>query len=591
MLEAQTTQEGPLQEALGRLAHLEATLATTQTTLASTAATLAQVTAERDKLRHAYEQLKEQVELLRRRIHMAKAERIDVEQLEMEFATTKAKLEAVAIELGDAAALTPEAPPPLPPPPPPPDKTRPKPTGRRNLAAEDLPEERIEILDPALEGTAIRVGFEESGRLSIRRGGPVRLVVARATYKVDVSTIEQPSKTSDVEADEPVFELVTVKKPKELVERGLLAPSMIAHVLVRKHRWGLPFHRLSRMLLADGVKLDDSMMCRYADDVGATVGCIVGAMAKEANEKAFCLSTDATGVCIQPVPVTGSRQPCRKGHFFVVLADKDHVFFEYQRKHTGDAVCEMFRGFSGYIQADAHAIYDAIFRGEARVHDDDPLPQEVGCWSHCRRKAWEAAMVAKDSAAREALWRMHKMFELEASWAALPPAQRHAHRQLTLRPLIDDFFVWVADQYVRVKNTRGLLATAFGYAVRQAGALRRFLDDGRLHMTNNHSERALRTIALGRRAWLFFGSDDHASAAANLLSLIASCELQALDPETYLAEIIHVLPYWPRDRYLELAPKYWAATRARIPPGALAVEIGVVSVPPPLPTQEQPTTR
>jgi hypothetical protein len=159
VLEAQTTQEGSLQEALGRLVHLEATLATMQTTLA-------QVTAERDKLRRAYEQLKEQVELLRRRIHMAKAERIDVEQLEMEFATTKAKLEAVAIELGDAAALPVEAPPPLPPPPPPADKARPKPTGRRNLAAEDIPEERIEILDPALEGAAIRIGFEESSRLS-----------------------------------------------------------------------------------------------------------------------------------------------------------------------------------------------------------------------------------------------------------------------------------------------------------------------------------------------------------------------------------------------------------------------------------------
>jgi hypothetical protein len=98
-------------------------------------------------------------------------------------------------------------------------------------------------------------------------------------------------------------------------------------------------------------------------------------------------------------------------------------------------------------------------------------------------------------------------------------------------------------------------------------------------MTNNHSERALRGIAVGRRSWMFFGSDDHASAAANLFSLIASCELHGLDPETYLAEIIHVLPYWPRGRYLELAPKYWAATRARIPERDLAVEIGNVTVP------------
>jgi len=532
------------QHLVDRVAHLEAALATTQTTLAK-------VTAERDKLRRAYEQLKEQLELLRRRIYVAKAERVDIAQLEMEFAETQAKLDALAKQLAADAAPPPTDSASSPAVPPPPAKTRPKPTGRRNLADEDLPEERVEILDPVLEGAAERIGFEESFKLKYRRGGHVRLVVARATYK------DPPATETDAHGEEPMIKLVTAPMPKELFPRGLLAPSMIAHILVQKYRWGLPFHRQARMSAAEGFKLDDGMMCRYGEDAGATLGCIVEAMAKEAKDTAFCLSTDATGVCIQPEPLAGrQRQACRKGHFFVVLADQDHVFFEFQPKHTSAAVCEMFRGFSGYIQADAHAIYDAIFRGEARASDDDKPPLEVGCWSHCRRKSWEAATVAKDPAAREALLRMHKLFDLEEEWAHLAPAQRHARRQLVSRPLVDDFFAWVAGQYARVKDTRGLVATAFGYAVRQEGALRRFLDDGRLPMTNNHSERALRGIASGRRVWLFFGSDDHASAAANLLSLIASSELHRLDPETYLAEIIHVLPYWPRDRYLELAPDW-----------------------------------
>jgi transposase len=574
-------QSAPIdqQRLAARVAHLEAALASTQTTLA-------QVTAERDKLRRAYEQLKEQVELLRRRIYIAKAERVDVTQLEMEFAQTQAKLDALAEQLDDAAAPPPSDSANDPADPPSPTKTRTKPTGRRNLADEDLPEERVEILDPALEGEAERLGFEESFKLRYRRGGHVRVVVARATYKT-----ETPADPARPDA-ELTFKLVTAPMPRELFPRGLLAPSMIAHILVQKYRWGLPFHRQARMSAAEGFKLDDGMMCRYAEDAGATLGCIVEAMAKEAKDTAFCLSTDATGVCIQPEPLAGrQRQACRKGHFFVVLADQDHVFFEFQPKHTSAAVCEMFRGFSGYIQADAHAIYDAIFRGEARASDDDELPLEVGCWSHCRRKAWEASVVAKDAAAREALLRMDKLFDLEAEWAQLAPAQRHARRRLVLRPLVDDFFAWAALQYTRAKGTRGLVATAFGYAVRQEAALRRFLDDGRLPMTNNHAERALRGIAGGRKAWLFFGSDDHASAAANLLSLIASCELHRLDPETYLADIIHVLPFWPRDRYLELAPKYWTATRARIPAGELAVEIGDITVPPPLPSPEQPATR
>jgi transposase len=564
------------QQLVERVAHLEAALAGTQTTLA-------RVTAERDKLRRAYEQLKEQVELLRRRIYIAKAERVDVTQLEMEFAETRAKLDALAKQLDDDAALpaATDGAESDPADPPPSAKTRSKPTGRRNLADEDLPEERVEIRDPAFEGQE-PISFEESYKLKYRRAGHVRLVVARAIY--------QTERAAEQDAEGAQSVLITTKMPRELFPRGLLAPSMIAHVLVQKYRWGLPFHRQARMSEAEGFRLDDGTMCRYAEDAGATLGCIVEAMAKEAKATAFCLSTDATGVCIQPEPGR-QRQACRKGHFFVVLADQDHVFFEFQAKHTSAAVCEMFRGFSGYIQADAHAIYDAVFRGEARIGPDDETPLEVGCWAHCRRKAWEAAVVAKDAAAREALLRMCKLFDLEEQWAALAPAQRHARRQLVSRPLVDDFFAWVREQYARVKDTRGLVATAFGYAVRQETALRRFLDDGRLPMTNNHSERALRGIAAGRRVWLFFGSDDHASAAANLFSLIASCELHRLDPETYLAEIIHVLPFWPRDRYLELAPKYWAATRARIPAAQLAVEIGDITVPPPLPSPEQPATR
>jgi len=558
-----------LREAFERIAQLEATLATTRTALA-------QATAERDKLRRAYEQLQEQLELLRRRIFVAKAERIDAKQLEIEFEQTRTKLQTLARELGDDASLPPPAEPP------PNAKPRKKPTGRRDLKAIDLPEERIELLDPALEGQVERIGFEESCRVAYRRGGPVRCVVARATYKTEV--------TSGPDLDtQPV--IVTVPKPKELVERGLLAPSMIAHLLCQKYRWGMPFHRLAKKLSCDGFELDDGTMCRYAEHVGASLGCIVEACAKEAKQTAFCLSTDATGVCVKPEPQAGKRQACRKGHFFVVLADKDHVFFEFQTKHTSAAVCEMFRGFSGYIQADAHAIYDAIFRGEARATEDDPPPKEVGCWSHCRRRAWEAAVVAKDPAAREALLRMRALFELEAHWAHLAPAQRHARRQLASRPLVDDLFAWAAEQYARLKGTRGLAAAAFGYAVRQEAALRRFLDDGRLPLTNNHSERALRGIAVGRRAWLFFGSDDHASAAANLFSLIASCELHGLDPEAYLLDIIHVVPYWPRNRYLELAPKYWRTTRARLSERELEIEVGPVTVPPPLPPEQQPAAR
>ncbi|HVJ92005.1 MAG TPA: transposase [Labilithrix sp.] len=159
-----------------------------------------------------------------------------------------------------------------------------------------------------------------------------------------------------------------------------------------------------------------------------------------------------------------------------------------------------------------------------------------------------------------------------------------------LKYVVDDFFAWAGGVYDRVRGVRGPVATAFGYATRHEQAFRRFLDDGRLRLENNASERALRHIAVGRKAWLFFGSDDHAHAGANLFSLIASCKLHGLDAETYLAEIIRVVPYWPRDRYLELAPKYWAATRARLDSAELERPIGHVTVPAATSAEQQATT-
>jgi transposase len=587
---AETALPSELETALRRVAELEdaltsmtEALTTTAATLSKTSAELTTVRAERDKLQRAYEQLKAHLELLRRRIFVAQAERIDTAQLEMEFAETTAKLAKLAKDLGeetdpaagdpdnvaDAASGGDSGRPASKP------KTS-KGSGRPNLRDLNLPEERVELLDLSLEGKAERIGFEETCFLGRRRGGAVRIVLARATYKVTT--------------DDETTEFVTADKPKELYDRGMLAPSFIAYLLTKKFRWGMPFHRLALELASEGVSLDDSTMCRYAEHVGATLGCIVDAMAKEAKETAFCLSTDATGVAIQPVRLQdGKRQACAKGHFFVVLADRDHVFFEYQPKHTSDAVCALFRGFKGYIQADAHCIYDALFRGDARLDEGDKPPDEVACWSHARRKFWEAAIVTKDPAAREALLRIRLLFKLEQDWADLAPKQRHDRRQRVTRPMLDDFFAWADGVFDRVRSVRGPVATAFGYAIRQRDALRRFLDDGRLRLENNDAERALRSsIAVGRKAWLFFGSGDHAQAAANIFSLIASCQLHGLDAESYLADVIRVLPYWPRDRYLELAPKYWARTRARLDQREFELPLGHVTVPPPS-AEQQPS--
>jgi transposase len=378
-----------------------AELATTNEQLAVTTKRLEAAHAERDSLRLAYQRLFEQVELLRHRIYAAKAERVNPLQLELEFKEAKAKLDRMASELdaldadGEQANSTsakasdkssapeignrPAGKPPT--------KVPPTPKGRRNFDDLDMPEKRIEIVDPALEGRAERIGWEESSQLGYQRPGRVRIVTARAKYKVEAT------ETAPVK-------IITTPLPKALLSRSILAPSILAHIIVTKFRFGMPYFRQEQALAADGIDVARGTMARCIEDAGASLGAVVLACADDARRTAFCLSTDATGIAIRPEPLADkSRQACKKGHFFVVLADKKHVFFEYQPKHTGAAVCEMFRGFSGYIQADAHAVYGALFRGEA-VDDPNDAPVEVGCWAHYLELVviWSAQWVCSNSA-------------------------------------------------------------------------------------------------------------------------------------------------------------------------------------------------
>lgn len=561
-----------------RIVQLEAQLSAERAARAASEALAEKLQRDVEILRGSHERLRQELELLRRRIFVAKAERVDSRQLELEFAEKLAALDELARQIPEPSS------------PPAPEgdakKGKRSPSGRRDLRGLKLPEVRIEIADPVLEalvaeGKVVRVGFEESCKLGWQRGGQRKIIIARATYR-----------TCD---DDPMFETAPV--PRELLPRALAAPSMLAHIVHEKFGRGMPLYRLETGFLRDGVPLDRGTMSRWLEELGGVVGATIIESARlEALTTAFCIATDATGVAIQPERTSEKkRQACRRGHFFVQIADRDHVFFEYTPKETSVAVAEMFRGFGGYVQADAKSVFDILFRPVPTDEDGDgPLgvATEVGCWAHCRRKFWEAAVATKSASAREALYRIGRLYDLEAMWRKKPPDEITRLRNQLSRPEIGAFFAWADAQHEQVRGQRGLLRTAFGYAVRQKEALMRFLDDGQLSIDNNASERELRQIALGRKAWLFVGSDDHAASAANLLSLIASARLHRLDPEEYLRDVFRVLPHWPKGRYLELAPKYWAATRARLDPRQLGAELGPLTVPDPItpPAEEQAAT-
>jgi transposase len=572
-------------EIAARLASLEATVAAQRVALEAEQTRRVEVEAERDRLaserdqlRDAYEALKQQVELARRRLVIAKAERLDTTQLELEFATQlaalgKAARDAMEAETAGGSNTSPKK------------GNKPNRQGRRDLRLCDLPEERVEVPDPVLDGRVPRIDTEESVSLRWRRGGFVRLVVVRFKYSTEAAP------TGDIAA--PGTTIVTAPMPPRLIERSFATPSLVAHVANEKFGFGMPLHRQEERFAAIGLPIDRSTLSRWLEEVGAIAGAtIVEAMRQEALATAFCIATDATGIRVQPEPHEDRRhQPCRRAHFFVQIADADHVFFEFTPEETSEVVQRMFEGFSGFVQADAKSVFDVLYRSpKDRSPIDDArsdlgVRQEVGCWSHARTKLWEVAVATQDVLAREALARIMYMFRLERAWKTKLPDVRKTLRERHLRPHLDAFFAFVEPAYEDVKHQRGMLRSALGYAVRQKGALLRFLDDGRLEMTNNHSERQLRKVATGRAAWLFVGSDDHGQATGNLLSLIASARLHKLDPEAYLRDVFRVIPHWPRDRFLELAPRYWPLTRARLDRTELDAELGPLAVPEqPLPT-------
>lgn len=448
---------------------------------------------------------------------------------------------------------------------------RPKPKGRRDLLASKLPRFTMEILDEELESKEgyRRIGFDDSGQLMFRRGGFMVLVKRVARYE----KVEGGTTTA-----------VTVPTPVTLFPRGLLHTSTVAHLMVSKFGLGVPHYRLERDLADQGVPLDRGTMSRYMEQAGNTLGAtVVHAMWSDAIANAQVISTDATGALIQPAKdkKDGRSEACKKGHFFTAVVDCDAVLFAYVEHHSSESVKKLFGDFHGYLQADASNVYDVLERGPPSGTDEGVTL--VGCFAHLRRYFFEAA-VCRYPVGLHGLMRIRAIYAADEAVRRAPAAERAALRAQHVRPLAASFFDWARGARQNAQG-RNLATKALGYAANQEAELLRVLDDVNLPLDNTRSERELRKIVVGRKAWMFYGSDTHAEAAAAIFSVIASCRLHRLEPFAYLDEILRVLPHWPRHRYLELAPKNWAATRARLRPEELAAPLSAFEIPAETPMQ------
>jgi transposase len=451
--------------------------------------------------------------------------------------------------------------------------TKPSPKGRRNLAESSLPRVRVDLRDADIEASGGRfIRWETSFELMRQQAAWKVLEKRTAQYEISVA-----GKKS----------VLGVEQPPKLLRRSMLHTSTIAWLLVQKFALGVPHHRLEQHLAAQGEHLDRSTMCRNVEEAGNALGAtVVHAMFRDALENCSVLSTDATGAAIQPGPRnSGTKQSCKSGHFFTVVADCAHVLFSYAERHSSDSVEKLFHGYKGFLQADASSVYDILDRGPPSSSEQGVVL--VGCWAHCRRYFFDAA-ICKYEVGIQGLLRVRAIYAADSALADLPPVERKRQRLTRVLPLVEDFFSWVSSM-AGLTAGRTLATRALGYAQNQEQELRRVFLDGRLPLDNTRSERALRKIVVGRKNWMFYGSDIHAEAAAAVFSLVASCRLHRVDPELYLDEVMRVLPYWPRERFLELAPSRWRTTRAVLDPDELAMPIGPISIPaPPAETPSSP---
>lgn len=519
-------------------------------------------------LRTENQELRHENLLLMRKLYGVRTEQTGTTEQHSLFAEMATENAAVAEALAQSAAARALAAPK-------PKAPAASPKGRRDFSKSKLPRIEVEIASAALDAQGVpRVGFDMSYEVAAQKASYTVIVKKTIRYA-------ETRETSDATT-------VSAKAPPRVCEGSLFHETMLAKIILEKFALGTTLYRMERVMATQEVEMSRSTMARLIEQVGNTLAVtVVAAMFRHAKATAHVMSTDATGAWIKPEPSQTKPlvQRCDKGHFFVVVADADAILFFYEREHTQVAVERLFFGYGGYLQADASSVYHLLERGPPRDPPDDADDNErvtlVGCWAHCRRYFFEAAQCRYAEGA-VGLGLVAAIFAADKALRKKSMAEYAAERATVLAPLFDAFFAWVhATRAALPIGRRNLLTQALGYAARQEVELRRVLLDPRLPLDNTRAERALRTPVISRKNSLFHGSDTHAEAAAALFSILQTCRLHGLDIQAYLEDFLRLLPQWPKDRYLELAPNFWKATRARLDPDELARPIGWFTIPPP----------
>lgn len=470
----------------------------------------------RDKSRQI-EQLTHTLNLLRRMQFGPRSEKLSTDQLLLSF----------------AAMLTPK--PPEPAPTPAPAAEAPKNGhGRRRLPSH-LPRERV-VHDVGSDekkcrgcGTLLQeIGREASEQLDYH---PASLhVIQHERIKYACQGCHQTVLVADL--------------PPQPIEKGMPGPGLLAHVLVSKYADHLPLNRQEGIFKRQGVDLPKATLCDWVKESAQILKPVIDAVKKYVLE-APKIHTDDT-----PVPVLDeTRKHTREGRLWNYVRDGTHpaVLYDYSEDHRKEWPLAFLKNYKGHLQADAYPGYNDLYRTGQVI--------EVGCWAHTRRYFFDA----KDTdgaRAQVALAYIAELYKVEEAAKELDPEARKTMRQERSKPVTEALKKWLNDEGVFVLP-KSPMGEAFHYAQAQWTALTRYLENGMLDIDNSIAERTLRGVAVGRKNWMFAGSDEGGRRAAVIYTLIETCKLNKIDPFAYLRDVMARIATHPMSQIQSLTPMHW----------------------------------
>lgn len=349
--------------------------------------------------------------------------------------------------------------------------------------------------------------------------------------------------------------------PELPIEKGRPGPGLIAGVVVGKYLDGLPLYRQSAIFRREGIEIERATLADWVGHAAwwvAPLAALIGGQVMAAP----VLHTDDTPIAVL-APGNGKT---RTGRLWTYVVDErlwqgrraPAAYYRFSPDRRGERPRNHLAGFRGVIQADAFAGYEALARSAIeRAGRGPPAVTHAACWAHARRKFYDVFESTKSPIAEEALRRIGELYAIEAEIAGQPAERRLAARQARAVPLLAALHGWLGVQRRRL-SAKNALARAIQYALARWEALLRYAGDGRLAIDNNAAERALRTIAVTRKNFLFLGSEAGGERAAILYTVLESARLNGLDPEAYLADVIARLAQGhPINRLDELLPWNW----------------------------------